>query len=224
MLFENQMKLESVGILIELRPLSERDSLARIFTRDHGIMTGVMRGALVAKKNKPLIGQVGLVSWNARLDSQLGVFHWEGNRNMAALVMADARRLGMLTAAFALLSTLLPEREMYQALYDSTLGFLEQLPHATHGADAYLTWEEELLRDIGYALDLQSCAGCGGHDNLNYLSPRTCRAVCDTCAAPYVGRLYRLPMTLDTGRRLLEHIFAAQGGVMPAARQILRDK
>lgn len=218
------MKLESVGILIEQKPLSERDSLARIFTRDYGVMTGVMRGAIVAKKNKPLIGQVGAVSWNARLDSQLGVFHWEATRNMAAHVMADAYRLGMLTAAFALLAALLPEREKYDALYDETIEFLARLPVASCAADAYLWWEENLLRDIGYALDLKSCAGCGGHDNLNYLSPRTCRAVCDTCAAPYVGRLYRLPMTLDTGRRLLEHIFTAQGGVMPSARQILRDK
>ena len=218
------MKLESVGILIEQKPLSERDSLARIFTRDYGVMTGVMRGAVVAKKNRPLIGQVGAVSWNARLDSQLGVFHWEATRNMAAHVMADAYRLGMLTAAFALLAALLPEREKYDALYDETIEFLARLPVAPRAADAYLWWEESLLRDIGYALDLKSCAGCGGHENLNYLSPRTCRAVCDTCAAPYVGRLYRLPMTLDTGRRLLEHIFTAQGGVMPPARQILRDK
>ena len=218
------MKLESVGILIELRPLSERDSLARIFTCDYGVMTGVMRGAVVAKKNRPLIGQVGTVIWNARLDSQLGVFHWEGGRNMAAHVMADASRLGMLTAAFSLLAALLPERERYDVLYRETIDFLERLPVASRAADIYLEWEENFLRDIGYALDLKSCAGCGGHDNLNYLSPRTCRAVCDRCAAPYIGRLYRLPMTLDTGRRLLEQIFAAQGGVMPAARQIFRDK
>ena len=53
------MKLETVGILIDIKPLSERDSLARIFTRDYGVMIGVMRGAVIAKKNRPLIGQVG---------------------------------------------------------------------------------------------------------------------------------------------------------------------
>ena len=36
------MKLETVGILIDIKPLSERDSLARIFTRDYGVMIGVM--------------------------------------------------------------------------------------------------------------------------------------------------------------------------------------
>ncbi|HBS76774.1 MAG TPA: hypothetical protein DEA31_02875, partial [Alphaproteobacteria bacterium] len=31
------MKLESVGILIGMRPMGERDSVARIFTRDFGV-------------------------------------------------------------------------------------------------------------------------------------------------------------------------------------------
>jgi len=217
------MKLESVGILIDLRPLSERDSLARVFSRDFGVMTGVMRGALVAKKNKPLVGQAGSVAWNARLDSQLGVFHWDAARNMAAAVMGDAGRLGMLNAAFALLAALLPERECYYALYAETMDFLAALPSASRPADVYQCWEINFLREIGYALDLTACAGCGRHDNLVYLSPRTYRAVCDECGAPYASRLYRLPMSISLGRRLLEQICAAQGAVMPSARQILCD-
>ena len=73
-----EMKLDSDGILIGLRPFNERDCVARIFTREHGVMTGMLRGAVVAKKNKPLLGQVGVASWNARLDSQLGEFHCAG--------------------------------------------------------------------------------------------------------------------------------------------------
>lgn len=218
------MKLESTGILIDLRPFSERDSLARVFTRDYGVISGMMRGAVVAKKNKPLTGQVGAAVWNARLDSQLGVFHWDAVRNMAAPLMVDAGRLGMMNAAFALIVTLLPERERYDVLYDETLRLLTDLATAPSPVAAYLTWEENFLRDIGYALDLSACAGCGRHDDLNYLSPRTCRAVCNECAAPYRDRLYSLPMTLYTGRQLLENICASMGAAMPPARQMLRDK
>lgn len=218
------MKLESDGILIDLRPLTERDSLARVFTRDYGVISGMMRGAVVAKKNRPLTGQAGVAVWNARLDSQLGVFHWDAVRNMAAPLMSDAGRLGMMNAAFALIVSLLPERERYDALYDETLCLLNNLAGVMSPAVAYLAWEEIFLRDIGYALDLSACAGCGRHDDLNYLSPRTCRAVCDACAAPYRDRLYSLPMTLDTGRRLLENICTAQGAHLPPARQMLADK
>jgi recombinational DNA repair protein (RecF pathway) len=44
------MKLESDGILIALKPFNERDALGRIFTRDNGILVGMLRGAVVAKK------------------------------------------------------------------------------------------------------------------------------------------------------------------------------
>ena len=114
------MKLESVGILIELRPFGERDAIARIFTRDHGILIGMMKGAAVARKNKPLVGQVGNVSWNARLDSQLGVFHFESSHNLVAPLMNDAQALSFVNSMFALLSTLLPEREKYETLWNQT--------------------------------------------------------------------------------------------------------
>ena len=97
------MKLESYGVLISLRPINERDVVAHVFSRDCGVVAGVMRGALVAKKNKPLVGQLGSMAWNARLDSQLGTFHWEVDKNMAANLMnielnRDVKKRGM--AAF----------------------------------------------------------------------------------------------------------------------------
>ena len=66
------MKLESQGILISLIPFNERDAVARVFTRDYGVLVGMLRGALGVKKNRPLVGQFGNVVWGARLDSQLG--------------------------------------------------------------------------------------------------------------------------------------------------------
>ena len=39
------MKLESNGIVISLRPFGERDAVAHIFTENHGVLTGMLRGA-----------------------------------------------------------------------------------------------------------------------------------------------------------------------------------
>lgn len=214
------MKLESDGILINLRPLGERDSVAHIFTRDFGVMCGMMRAAQIARKNRPLVGQMGAAAWNARLDSQLGAFHWDADRNLAAPLMTDARNLALMNSAFDLIATLLPERERYEMLYSETVALLGELA-AGGGADAYLQWEVNLLRELGYALNLTRCSGCGARENLNYLSPRTGRAVCDTCAAPYVPRLYRLPLNLDTTLRFLDSVCAAQGVALPASRRML---
>lgn len=216
----HEMKLESVGVLINLQPLGERDSVARIFTADFGVLCGLLRGAQVARKNKPLVGQVGAVSWNARLDSQLGVFHWDAEKNLAASLMMRYKPLEYMNSAFALLATLLPEREQYQKLYNDTLILLQNLM-CDSCDDVYLNWEISLLRELGYALNLLSCSGCGTHDNLEYLSPRTGRAVCSNCAIPYIDKLYKLPLNLDVTCRFLERACMTQGVDLPSVRKML---
>ncbi|MEE1110901.1 MAG: DNA repair protein RecO [Alphaproteobacteria bacterium] len=214
------MKIESVGILIGLRPLNERDSVAHIFTRDNGVLVGVMRGAQVAKKNKPLVGQVGQVAWNARLDSQLGVFHWEAEKNIAAGYIAKPTVLMCLNSVFELLLNLLPEREAYTDLYDNTVFCLENLDSDVQVV--YLRWEINFLQELGYALDLSHCSGCGTTRDLNYLSPRTGRAVCNKCAQPYITKLYTLPLNLDVTYHFLDSICLQQGVRMPLMRKILK--
>ena len=214
------MKLESDGILIALKPFSERDALGRIFTRDNGILVGVLRGAVVAKKNIPLIGQIGNVTWNARLDSQLGVFHWETEKNIGAKILMNPNALMFMNAAFDLLNTLLPERESYVELYDNTLCLLERLVNAD--TDSYLQWEICLLRELGYALDLSKCSGCGKCESLEYLSPRTGRAVCSACAVPYLSKLYQLPLNINVTLRFLESVCLQQGTQIPLMRKLLK--
>ncbi len=214
------MKLESNGILIGLNPIGERDSVAHIFTRDFGMMHGVMRGAQIARKNRALVGQVGSVIWSARLDSQLGAFHWEAAENLSARLMVDMKMLTYMNVAFSLLNALLPERESYTDLYDLTESLLRTIS-CDNANVQYLNWEMGLLRELGYALDLSHCSGCGATDNLNYLSPKTGRAVCDKCAAPYINKLYRLPLNLDTTMHFVSGVCTQIGVDVPPARLYL---
>lgn len=216
------MKLESTGILLSMRPLGERDCVAHIFTDDFGVLCGMLRGAQVAKKNKPLIGQLGSVSWNARLDSQLGTFYWEAEKNLVAKLMMTKDALAYMNSAFALLVALLPEREQYHNLYVTTLKLLDSLAAENPYAE-YTFWEVDLLSELGYALNLESCSGCGTHEGLEYLSPRTGRAVCVKCAEPYKNRLYKLPVSLGVTRCFLERACMTQGTELPPAR-IFLDK
>lgn len=209
------MKLESDGILIGIRPLNERDSLAHIFTREYGMLSGVLRGAVVAKKNRALVGQIGVASWNARLDSQLGTFHWEPTENIVAPLMMNAKKLSFMNAAFALIASLLPERESYATLYDSTIKMLRNL---LQNDSEYIDWETGLLRELGFALDLSHCSGCGRTNNLNYLSPKTGRAVCDDCAAPYINKLYKLPVNLGVTLQFISAVCGQMGVDVPPAR------
>lgn len=214
------MVLESVGVLISLRPFNERDAIAQIFTLDYGVVVGMLRGAVVARKNKALVGQIGNMIWNARLDSQLGVLHWCAEKNLTAGLMYNAQKLMMMNSAFEILGTLLPERESYPILYQNTLNMLDELTE--NNTDAYLNWEIALLRELGYALDLSHCSGCGICDNLKYISPRTGRAVCVNCAQPYLDKLYTMPVNLGITYRFIENICMQQGVKMPVSRSMLK--
>ncbi len=214
------MQIETSGILINMHPFSERDAVAHIFTRDNGVLVGMLRGAFSAKKNKFLIGQYGALSWNARIDSQLGVFHFESEKNMAAPLMLSADLLKIMNSVFALIYTLIPEREPYEHLYSKTIDLLSELPNSESPYDLYLNWEIDLLKDLGYALDLTKCSGCGQTDDLVYLSPRTGRAVCRDCGLPYDDRLYKLPLNLNITKLFISGICTAQGVDIPSARKM----
>ncbi|MCQ2599229.1 MAG: DNA repair protein RecO [Alphaproteobacteria bacterium] len=214
------MKIESTGILMSLRPFGERDCVAHIFSRDYGLLSGIMRGAQIARKNRPLVGQTGVVSWNARLNSQLGVFHWDADKNLMAPIMISRQCLMFANCAFDLIVTLLPERVAYTDLYNQTNVLLNDLVNKD-ATSVYLNWEISLLRELGYALDLSHCSGCGGHDDLRYLSPRTGRAVCGKCGMPYIGRLYDLPLNLTITEKFIDGACADQETHIPVSRKIL---
>ena len=213
------MKLESNGIIISMRPFGERDAVAHIFTSNYGVLSGMLRGAGANSKNKFLVGQIGATTWNARLDSQLGVFHFESQKNLALGAMMDAGKLAFMNSMFSLIETLLPERESYENLYAATIKTLNDLT-----PESYLNWELVLLRDLGYALDLSKCSGCGRADNLIYLSPRTGRAVCAECGAPYKDKLFRLPINLQTTLRFLESVCRGLDVPIPNYRIFLQNR
>jgi DNA repair protein RecO (recombination protein O) len=101
-------------------------------------------------------------------------------------------------------------------------------------------WETVLLADLGYGLDLSSCAVTGDTTGLAYVSPKTGRAVSAAAAGIWTNRLLPLPAFLLTeaaataedwrdGLRLTAHFlardaFGHQHRPLPASRQMLYDR
>jgi len=204
------MKLESSGIIIELRPFGERDFIGRVFTSDFGVMAGIFKAGQIAK-TKPLTGQFGKVSWNARLDSQLGSFHFENEKNLLAAFFSNAEKLKYANACFALLSALLPERLAHVKLYAGTLEMLSNPGH-----DIYIDWELLLLSELGYGFAVDKCGNCGTGQGLQYLSPKTGRAICGQCGEEYKDKLFNLPVGLDATKYFLEQV-----AELPISRKII---
>jgi DNA repair protein RecO (recombination protein O) len=71
-------------------------------------------------------------------------------------------------------------------------------------ASAYLRWELRLLENLGFGLDLGSCAVTGVTDGLVYVSPKSGRAVSARGAGDWADRLLPLPAGLDGSAALTE--------------------
>ena len=62
-----------------------------------------------------------------------------------------------------------------------------------HLAAGLARFELTLLDELGFGLDLTSCAATGVTTDLTHVSPRSARAVSRDAAAPYLDRLLKLP-------------------------------
>ena len=114
--------------------------------------------------------------------------------------MTDRMALSGLSSLCAM-GRLLPERDPHANLYEISL-FVLSFMGDDHVWPALLArWELALLDELGFGLDLTSCAATGGTDDLIYVSPKSGRAVSSGAGEPYKDRLLALPAFLCEGRQ-----------------------
>lgn len=184
------------GILLAMRPHGETSAIIEVMTAAHGRHAGVVRGGASRKMAATLQPGTGLtLDWRARLDEHLGSFTVEPLKSRAHL-LSDRLALAGLMSACALLRVALPEREPYPQLWLLTLALFDQLG-AEGWTSGYLRWELRLLEELGFGLDLSSCAVTGATEGLAYVSPKTGRAVTAKAAGEWADRLLPLPAGLQ---------------------------
>ena len=183
--------------LLAVRPFGETSVIIEVFSEDHGRDSGVVRGG-TGRKLAPILqpGAQLSVAWKARLDSHLRAFTVEPVRSRSAAAMGDRLALAGLNAVCAILSMTLPEREAHPPLYRRTVALLDLLGDNDLWPLGYLRWEQALLEEMGYGLDLSRCAATGVTEGLAYVSPKTGRAVSEAGAGDWADRLLPLPSVL----------------------------
>ena len=236
------MEWRDTGILLAVRTHGETSAIVDVFTPGQGRQSGVVRGG-TSRKLAPLL-QPGAqldVTWRARLEAHLGTMTVELTRSRAADAMASRLALAGLNAVVALLAFCLPEREVHAGLYRRSEQLLDLLGQEDLWPLAYLRWELALLEEMGFGLDLTSCAVTGATEGLAFVSPRSGRAVSRAGAGDWAPRLLPLPpvmlgqgeagdaeivTALATTGHFLEHHLAPQlrGKPVPAARAQLVER
>lgn len=235
------MEWSDTGIVLAARRHGENAAVVSLLTEHHGRHAGLARGAR-GRRGLYQAGNTLSARWRARLAEHLGHYACELVRARAGLLLDDPPRLAALAAVCALAESALPERHPYPRVYAALGRLLDALEATERWAEEVVRWELALLGELGFGLDLSTCAATGATEGLAYVSPRSGRAVSRGAGAPYADRLLPLPRFLRgpdaaagsaadiadglrlTGRFLDKHVFRGQGGRMPAARARLIER
>ncbi len=235
------MEWRDTGFVLMARRHGESALIVELLTREHGRHAGLVRGGQSPRRRALLQpGNLVAANWRGRLSELLGSLECELVHAYAARLFDDPDRLAALGAALALLATALPEREPHADLYSSLAVLLDALDSGPFWAQSYVSWECDLLRGLGFGLDLARCAATGATEDLAYVSPRSGCAVSRGAGMPYHDKLLPLPGFLWrevpasppeivaglelTRYFLLHHLFAPHRGKLPEARERLAER
>src|SRR5436309_12659106 len=187
------MEWTDEGIILGVRRHGESSAIVELLTRAHGRHLGLVRGGS-SKRMRPMLQPGNSVSavWRARLDEHLGYYQLEGTRLRAATVLASSHAVYGVTH-LASLARLLPERDPHQDLYDRLDRTLNDFDDIGEAAVHLVKFELAMLAELGFGLDLDSCAATGATSDLVYVSPKSGGAVSRQAGDPWRDRLLRLP-------------------------------
>jgi len=237
------MQWSEEGTVLSLRRHGEANTLLEFFTPRHGRHLGLVRGGRsqrLASQLQP--GNKLIATWRARLPEHLGTFSVEPVKLRVAVLMDNPLRLAALTSLCAM-AGLIAEREPHEQLYDAFEIVINALEDDAIWPALLVRWELGLLEELGFGLDLKSCAATGAAENLIYVSPKSGRAVSADAGSPYKHKLLILPSFLRektqmneitpgdivagfrlTGYFLQQHVYGPRRTKFPEPRERLQAK
>ena len=230
------MRWTDEGVVLGIKRHGESSAILELMTREHGRHLGLVRGG-AAPRIRPLLQPGNRVSavWQARLDEHLGHYAIEALDARAASFLAIPHALYGVTH-LAALCRLLPERDPHPHVHAAIAELLDILLDCRRAGAKVVRFELQLLAELGFGLDLTSCAATGETVDLIYVSPKSGRAVSRSAGEPWKDRLLIFPAFLSgeavnepsldeivagldlTGFFLMRHVFEPRGLKLAEAR------
>ncbi|MDB4078888.1 DNA repair protein RecO [Amylibacter sp.] len=190
------MEWTSEGVIVSVRKYGENSVIIDTLTPTHGRHLGVVRGGASSKMAATLQpGSQVKLEWRARLEEHLGNFRVEQLESRSDM-FDDRLRLAALSSICSIVTFSFPERMPVAELYNSTLNLMDTLNTGGDWKPLYALWELQVLEEMGFGLDLTSCAVTNVTQDLIYVSPKSGRAVSRKAAGEWMERLLPLPSFL----------------------------
>jgi DNA repair protein RecO (recombination protein O) len=231
------MRWTDEGIVLGSKRHGEANAILELMTRAHGRHLGLVRGG-AGTRLRPVLQPGNRVSavWQARLDEHLGHYTIEALDARAAAFLPIPHALYGVTH-LAALCRMLPERDPHPQIHAALAELLaDDLLDSRRAGASLVRFELQLLTELGFGLDLASCAASGEEVDLVYVSPRSGRAVSRQAGEPWKNKLLALPAFLSrscagnasfddivagfalTGFFLMRHVLEPRGLRMADAR------
>lgn len=229
------MEWTDEAIVLGTRRHGEGNAILEVMTRGHGRHLGLVRGG-AGSRLRPILQPSNSLRavWRARLDEHLGHFVVEGLTLRAGGLM-QAAYAAYAVIHLAALVRLLPERDPHETVFTALEAMLDHLDAPSLAAKLVVCFELQMLAELGFGLDLDSCAASGATQELIYVSPKSGRAVSRAAGEAWRDKLLPLPAFLRdetdtpsaaaladgfalTGFFLARHALEPRGQHLPDAR------
>jgi DNA repair protein RecO (recombination protein O) len=196
------VNIETPAIVCALRTHAEHGAIVRLMTPKDGLQAAYVRGARGRRMRPVLVpGNQVQARLRSRTEDQLAHAEIELAHSRAPL-LSEPLPAAAIDWVTVLTAAALPEGQPYPRLYDALdalLALIEAAPSALGWASQLVRYELLVLAELGFGLDLDSCAVTGSNDDLVAVSPRSGRAVSAAEAEPYAGKLLALPAFVREG-------------------------
>ncbi len=210
------MKFEDVGFVISCKKYSENSLILKVFSQNHGVYCGFINGGN-SKKNQAILQVGNLISfeWRSRIEEGLGQFYYiDLIKSYTAKIIFNRLKLSCLSSLISIIDSCFLERENHDVLFKKLQEFIITI--ADDSSDKknfladYIKFELEILKVLGYGIDLSSCVVTNSQENLVFVSPKSARAVCFDAGEPHRDKLLKLPQFLLASNDNIEteHLFS----------------
>ena len=144
------------GYLLEKNKFGENSMITQFYTKNHGKISGIIYGATSKKiKNYLQIGNKFYISYNSKNENKLGYLKIEIEKILTPVFFEDRKKLLCILSSMNLIRLLTVDNQVNNKIYnliDDFYSFLEN----SNWINKFIFWELELLKLIGYDLELKN--------------------------------------------------------------------
>ena len=145
---------DDIGFLLSKNKYNENSLIAEIYTQNHGKIIGLIFGGTSKKiKNYLQIGNKLHVNYNSKNTNTIGYFKIEIQEALSPYFFDNHQKLSCISSAMNLIKILNAESQKNKNVYDLIVNFYFLLNNENWVKD-YIFWELELLKVLGYDLEL----------------------------------------------------------------------